>query len=90
MLFANGRVVDAVLVLLLVELPVLALLRVRGRAVFRPLELVANAGAGAALLCALRAALRSSPWQQVSLCLLLALGFHVWDLCLRASARQLR
>jgi hypothetical protein len=42
------------------------------------------------LLLALRAALRNSQWQMISLWLLIALGFHLWDLALRAAAGRTR
>jgi hypothetical protein len=87
--FSSGRVVDAVLAFMLIELVVLVRIRVRGTAVFRPLDVIVNCGAGAALLLALRAALRGSPWQPVSLWLLIALAFHVWDLTLRIPSRRI-
>jgi hypothetical protein len=87
-LFSSGRVVDAVLALMLIELFVLVLVRGRAGAMFRPLELMANFGAGAALLLALRFALRGSQWPPVALCLLLALCFHVWDLWSRRATRR--
>jgi hypothetical protein len=88
--FSSGRVVDAVLVFMLIELVVLASVRHRGAALFRPLDIAVNGGAGAALLLALRAALRNSQWQMISLWLLIALGFHLWDLALRAAAGRTR
>ncbi len=86
--FSSGRVVDAVLAFMLFELAALVLVRERGTAVFRPLDMMANCGAGAALLLALRAALRGSEWQAVALWLAVALGFHVWDLSLRRAVRR--
>jgi hypothetical protein len=86
--FSSGRVVDAVLAFMLIELIALVLVRERGTPVFRPLDVMVNFGAGAALLLALRAALRSSGWQPVALWLLVALGFHVWDLWLRRPPRK--
>jgi hypothetical protein len=81
--FSSGRVVDAVLAFMLIELVALVLVRERGARVFRPRDVVVNFGAGAALLLALRAALRGSQWQPVALWLLIALGFHVGDLWMR-------
>jgi len=81
--FSSGRVVDAVLVFMLIELVALVLVRVGGARVFRPRDVMVNFGAGAALLLALRAALRGSQWQPVALWLLTALGFHAGDLWLR-------
>ena len=88
--FASGRVVDAVLAFMLIELIALVLVRERGAAVFRPLDVMVNCGAGAALLLSLRTALRGSEWQPIALWLAVALGFHVWDLWLRRAARRIR
>lgn len=85
--FSSGRVVDGVLAFMLIELIVLVSIRKRGKALFRPLDIIVNCGAGAALLLALRAALRGSPWQTLPVWLLVALGFHVWDLTRRAARR---
>jgi len=87
--FSSGRVVDAVLAFMLVELVALVLVRRRGERLFRPRDVMVNFGAGAALLLALRAALRGSEWQPVALWLLVALGFHVWDLSLRRRPPQM-
>lgn len=85
--FSSGRIVDAVLAFMLIELVVLVRLRRRGAALFRPLDVMVNSGAGAALLLALRGALRGSQWRTIALWLLIALGFHIWDLSRRASRR---
>jgi hypothetical protein len=87
--FSSGRVVDAVLVFMLIELVALVLVRQRGASLFRPRDVMVNFGAGAALLLALRAALRGPQWQPVALWLLVALVFHVWDLWLRRRPRQM-
>jgi hypothetical protein len=87
--FSSGRVVDAVLAFMLIELAALQFVRKGGTPVFRPLDLIVNCGAGAALLLALRAALRGPSWQPVALFLLSALGFHLWDLYLRSAARRI-
>jgi hypothetical protein len=84
-LFQQGRIVDLILVFMTVEITALILIRIRGRAVFRPLGLLVNAGAGAALLLSLRGALVGSRWQGVAPWLMLALVFHLWDLKLRWS-----
>jgi hypothetical protein len=86
--FSSGRVVDAVLAFMLIELAALLLVRERGAALLRPLDVISNFGAGASLLLALRAALRGADWGQAALWLLIALGFHVWDLALRLAARR--
>ena len=86
--FADGAMIDAVLAFLALELLVLILIRKNGRSVLPALPLIANAGAGAALLLALRGALLGAGWQSISLWLSAALGFHVWDLTLRWSTRR--
>jgi hypothetical protein len=52
------------------------------------LDLLVNIGAGAALLLALRVALRGGAWQGIALWLLIALGFHAGELRLRWSMRR--
>jgi hypothetical protein len=89
-LFQQGRIVDLILVFMVFEITGLILIRVRGRAVFRPLELLVNAGSGAALLLSLRGALLGAPWQGVAPWLFLALVFHLWDLRLRWSMNRTR
>lgn len=82
-LFASGAVIDFILCAMLLELLVLSLARARARRGLTLAELIANLGAGAALLMALRAALLGSPWQRIALCLAVALGMHATDLGLR-------
>ena len=86
--YSSGRVVDVVLAFMLVEVVALMLVRKRGATLFRPLDVLVNCGAGAALLLALRAALRGSQGEAIGLWLLMALGFHVWDLSLRRAASR--
>ena len=86
--FANGMVVDAILAFLFFELMVLILVRRQGLRCLPALPLIANSGAGAALLLALRAALRGLAWQQIALWLAVALAFHLWDLAQRWSTRR--
>ena len=87
-LFHSGRVVYAILGFMCIELMVLILVRNNDLPLFRPAELVLNLAAGAALAMALRAALLSSPWQNLACWLLIALGFHLGDLTLRWSTRR--
>ncbi len=93
-LFQQGRIVDLILLFLALEIMGISLIRVSGRAfrgpAFRPVAIVVNAGAGAALLMALRAGLRSLEWPHVACWLLAALVFHVWDLTLRGSMPRTR
>ena len=78
---------DVVLVFMTIELIALALVRRHGAPLYRPLDVMVNSGAGAALLLALRASLRGSQWQPIAVWLLMALGFHLWDLSLRRAPR---
>ncbi len=89
-LFQGGLIVDLILGFMALETMGLILIRVRGVSVFRPLDLLVNGGAGAALLLALRGALRGNDWQGVAPWLLLALVFHLWDLRLRWSMHRTR
>jgi uncharacterized membrane-anchored protein len=88
--FSGGRVVDVALAFMLIELVALLIVRKCGATMLRPLDVMVNCGAGAALLLALRAALRSSGWHPVALWLVVALGFHLWDLSLRHAARRMK
>jgi CBS-domain-containing membrane protein len=87
-LFATGHIVDGILVLMLLELGVLTLLRLRTRRGLTAIELVVSLGAGAALLMALRAALLGAPWQHVAPWLAAALVAHLVDLKLRWNPRR--
>ncbi|MFO1160365.1 MAG: hypothetical protein U1E60_16115 [Reyranellaceae bacterium] len=84
-LFASGRVVDLILVLMIAEAVVLGLLyRRTGRGV----ALRALAGvllAGGFLLLALRAALTGAAWPWVAAFLVLGLLAHLADLAARWS-----
>jgi hypothetical protein len=75
-LFANGRIVDAILLLTVAE--TLALLLWRGRT-----DLLATLLAGLALLAALRLALAGAAWPWLALALLAALAAHLADLARR-------
>lgn len=86
-LFASGRVVDLVLVLMVLEGLVLAgLWQRRGQGV-PPLRLGVNLAAGAAMLLALRGALTGVSWVWIWLPLLAALIAHGLDLALRWQGR---
>ncbi len=89
-LFESGRIVDGILALMAVELTVLMALGKRGPARGRSLELAAGLGAGAALLLALRAALRGSGWPLIAMCLLAGLALHVCELAMRWAAFRIR
>ncbi|MCJ2055587.1 hypothetical protein MKL09_03355 [Methylobacterium sp. J-048] len=80
-LFASGRIVDAILALVVLEALLLAWLA-RRRGVGLP-PLLANLAAGAALMLALRAALVGSGWPIVAAWMLAGLLAHLTDLGLR-------
>jgi len=81
--FATGRIVDAILGLMLLELMVLIIVRKKTGRGLSTGQLVVGLAAGAALLLALRAALAGQPWQGVALWLIVALAAHMLDLKLR-------
>lgn len=74
-LFASGRIVDAILLLTVLEGAGLLILR-------RP-DLLATLLAGLALLAALRLALGGADWRWLALALLAALIAHLFDLARR-------
>ncbi len=85
-LFANGRIVDAILALVLVEAMALILIRRQRKAGLKTGDLVAGLLPGVGLLLALRAALLGDSWPIVALCLAGALIAHVVDLARRWTA----
>jgi hypothetical protein len=87
-LFQSGRIVDCILAIMAVETIVLILVRKQGWLRMRLPDLLVNIGAGAALLLALRTALRGGGWQAMALWLLIALAFHAGELTLRWSMRR--
>lgn len=88
-LFVGGRVIDGILGLMLIEFIGLSVLRRHSRRGIPAIELAISLGAGAALLLALRAALLSESWRQISVCLMAAFVAHLFDLRLRWSARRI-
>ncbi|MGU3665867.1 hypothetical protein ACLBX9_16935 [Methylobacterium sp. A49B] len=83
-LFASGRIVDVILLLVAGEALVLAWLGRRGGP---PLpSLLANLASGAALMLALRAALVGAGWTAVAGWMLAGLVAHLVDLVLRFRA----
>ncbi len=82
-LFANGRIVDAILGLVAVEAVFLSILhKATGRGI-RPAFLLSNLFAGSFLLGALRGGLRRSAPGLIGLALALAGVAHLVDLRLR-------
>ncbi len=86
--FASGHAVLLVLAFMAIELIVLILVRKKMRVRLEPLELIVGVSAGAALLLALREALREAKWQRVAIWLIVALACHMWDLNLRLATRR--
>jgi hypothetical protein len=82
-LFASGRVIDIIVAFMLIECLVLILWRKQTGRGLVVSALVTNLVAGAALMLSLRAALVGSPWQIISLWLILALLAHAADLKIR-------
>lgn len=81
--FASGRIVDAILALVVVEAVLLIAYRARtGRGV-PTADLLANLAAGATLLLALRIALTGGAWTSVAAALAAALVAHLLDLSRR-------
>jgi hypothetical protein len=84
-LFASGRIVDLVLVLMVLAGSALAGYRLKTGAGVPLAGLASNLVAGAGLLLALRAALTGAPWPWIAGALLLAFAAHIVDLRLRWS-----
>jgi hypothetical protein len=79
-LFASGRLVDLILIVVVIEATVLLLLwRRAGRGV-APLDLLPNLCAGAFLLLALRSVLAGTGWMTASFCLAAAGLAHLADI----------
>ena len=79
-LFASGRLVDLILVLVVVEAAALVLYWRRFAAGVSPFDLLPNLCAGAFLLLAMRAALTGGGWMAASGCLAAAGLAHLADL----------
>lgn len=82
-LFASGRIVDAILVLVALEALVLLGLRARWGLGPAPGALLSNLASGAALMLALRAALTGAAWPGIAAWLVVALGAHLAEMALR-------
>ena len=87
-LFANGRIVDLILGLMVIEgVVLLAYHRTTGRGI-APAVVVLNLVAGGALLLALRGALAGASWVWIALCLAAGLVAHLADLQHRWPVRR--
>ena len=78
-LFASGRLVDLILVVVLIEAAALLLYWARARRGIAPFDLLPNLCAGAFLLLALRATLAGAGWMMASLFLGAAGLAHLTD-----------
>ena len=79
-LFADGSIVLLILLFMVLEGIVLILVRKKTSRDMTPLDVAVSLGAGAALLLALRDALRGVAWPIIAIWLIVALGCHLWDL----------
>ena len=86
-LFADGGIVDWILALMVVEAGLLAVLHSRKLPGLPLMEGISVLAGGAALLMALRCALRGTAWVTIAIWRLVALGAHVWDLRSRIAER---
>lgn len=79
-LFASGRLVDLILLVVAIEAAALLWYWARARRGIAPLDLLPNLFAGALLLLALRATLAGGGWMLVSLFLAAAGLAHLTDI----------
>jgi len=86
-LFATGRIVDAVIALMLLEALLLAVLHARHGRGPAPADLLPNFAAGLFLLLALRGALAGSAWPWIAASLAAALAAHLADIARRWPRR---
>lgn len=82
-MFASGRLVDLVLVVVVIEAAVLLIYWSRARRGIAPRDLLPNLFAGVCLLLALRATLAGSGWMLPSLFLAAAGLAHLTDIAQR-------
>ncbi len=82
-LFASGRVIDAIIVLMLIEGAALWTIRTRYKRGLPVRAIVTLLASGSALMLALRAALTGAPWEHVSGFLIAGLIAHLVDVASR-------
>ncbi|MEA3638475.1 MAG: hypothetical protein VBE63_00860 [Lamprobacter sp.] len=87
-LFASGRIIDLILILVLVEALVFGLAQRLGKQTPNLTDLLPNLAAGFLLLLSLRAALANAHWVLIALPLGLALLAHLLDLAGRWPKRD--
>lgn len=81
--FANGRIIDVIVLAMMVEGIVLAAVQARTGRGLGTRPLLTTLASGAALMLAVRAALVGAGWAVVSVCLLAGLVAHLVDLASR-------
>ena len=84
--FADGRIIDVVLLLTLAEAAALVLWHRRTGRGPRAIDVLPNLGSGFCLMLALRVALGGGWWGWIAACLLGALAAHLVDLRRRWKA----
>lgn len=84
-LFAGGRIMDAILVLVAIEAVVLSLILRRRETALPPV--LCNLASGAALMLALRGALTGAHWTAIAGCLALSGLAHGGEMVLRLGGR---
>lgn len=82
-LFATGRIVDLILVLVIIEGALLIAVRAKTGRGPSPSQTAANLAAGASLMLAVRSALVAAHWSETALWLLVGLLAHLVDLAVR-------
>jgi hypothetical protein len=85
-LFEQGRIIDLILIVVVIEVAVLALWsRLRGS--MTRLDVISLTVPGVMLMLALRAVLTDSPNAMTAAFLAAAFVFHLWDVARRRAAR---
>jgi hypothetical protein len=79
-LFSSGRIIDAIIAFMVIEVVVLVMMRRKTRRGLSSYALLVNLGAGLALLLSLRVALTDLRWQLIAMWLFVALVAHLLDL----------
>ena len=79
-LFTNGRIIDLILLLVVLEIIFIALYQHKTQRGIRLNDLISHLLAGIFLMLALRCALVSAGWEWIALCLVCALLAHLADL----------
>ena len=86
-LFASGRIIDGIIVLMVLETVALLALRTITNNGVSPRALLPFMAAGICLMLALRTALVDGSWMVIAGMLMLAFVFHILDIALRWDHR---